>query len=188
MKKMITEIKNNSKMKILYLAPHLSTGGMPSFLLKRIKEIKNYYNDVELYVVEYEFYGSLYVVQRNQIIDLIGKDNFFELSDKNKLIDILKSKNIDIVHIDENFESLNGVGSTNLPQELYSNDRTWRVIETSHNIWFNANSDKTLIPEGYIFCSPWHEKNNFDKIETEKTTIQFPLENKKPTLEDKNKM
>ena len=188
MKKMITEIKNNSKMKILYLAPHLSTGGMPSFLLKRIKEIKNYYNNVELYVAEYEFYGSLYVVQRNQIIDLIGKDNFFELSDKNKLIDILKSKNIDIVHIDENFESLNGVGSTNLPQELYSNDRTWRVIETSHNIWFNANSDKTLIPEGYIFCSPWHEKNNFDKIETEKTTIQFPLENKKPTLEDKNKM
>jgi len=188
MKKMIIEIKNNFKMKILYLAPHLSTGGMPSFLLKRIIEIKKFYKDVEIYVAEYEFYGSLYVVQRNQIIDLIGKDNFFELSDKNKLIDIIKNKNINIVHIDENFESLNGVGGTILPKELYSNDRTWKIIETSHNIWFNANSNKTLIPDGYIFCSPWHEKNNFDKIETQKLTIQFPLENKKPTLEDKNKI
>ena len=188
MEEMITEIKNNSKMKILYLAPHLSTGGMPSFLLKRIKEIKNHYNDVEIYVAEYEFYGSLYVVQRNQIIDLIGEDNFFELSDKDKLIDIIKNKNIDIVHIDENFESLNDVGNTVLPKELFSNDRTWRIIETSHNIWFDANTSKTLIPEGYIFCSPWHEKNNFNKIETEKVTIEFPLENKKPTVEEKNSM
>ncbi len=35
--------KMSKRLKIMFLAPHLSTGGMPQFLLKRIETLKDYY-------------------------------------------------------------------------------------------------------------------------------------------------
>lgn len=187
MEQMIESIEKNYKMKILFLAPHLSTGGMPSFLLKRIQELLNYNCDIEIFVVEHSYYGPAYVVQRNQIIKLIGIDHFFELGEnKDSIIDIIKENNIDIVHIDENIEMLNDPISNNCLRQIYSEDRNWRIVETCHNIWFNANENKIYNPDCYIFCTPWHEKNTFSELPSPKTTIQFPLENKKPTHEQKN--
>jgi autotransporter strand-loop-strand O-heptosyltransferase len=186
MNKMITSIEKNYKTKILFVAPHLSTGGMPSFLLKRIKELLNHNKDIEIFVVEYSYYGPAYVVQRNEIIKIIGENNFIELGDnKDKLINIIKDNNIDIVHFDENIEMLNDKMSQNCLNQIYSEDRTWRIIETCHNIWFNANENKIYNPDGYIFCTSWHELNTFSELPSHKTTIQFPLENKKPTEEKK---
>ena len=61
-------------MKVLFLAPHLSTGGMPAFLLKRIEALLGYTN-IEVFVAEWKCYSMSYVVQRQQIQDLVG-DNF----------------------------------------------------------------------------------------------------------------
>jgi hypothetical protein len=55
-----------SKLNILFLAPHLSTGGMPSFLLKRIENIIKH-EELELFVVEYTNFSDEYVVQKNKI-------------------------------------------------------------------------------------------------------------------------
>ena len=41
-------------MKLLFLTPHLSTSGMPQFLLKRIEAIKKYTPDIEVFVYEWE--------------------------------------------------------------------------------------------------------------------------------------
>ena len=62
------------KTKILFYAPHLSTGGMPQFLLKRIETLKDTY---EIFVVEDNCVSDKYVVQRNKIINLVGEKNFF---------------------------------------------------------------------------------------------------------------
>jgi hypothetical protein len=93
-------------LKILFLAPHLSTGGMPGFLLRRIQSIKGFYPEHELFVVEYSNLSNDYVVQKNQIKNLIPESHFFTLGEnKLELIDILKNNNIDIVHVDEMLES-----------------------------------------------------------------------------------
>ena len=60
------------KIKLLYITPHLSTGGMPQFVLKRIQSLQKYKNEVEIFLVEYSQFSDTYVVQRNQIIDIIG--------------------------------------------------------------------------------------------------------------------
>ena len=61
----------SEKIKILFLAPHLSTGGMPSFLLRRIKALMNNEN-FELFVVEWaDIGGWAYVVQKNEIKRII---------------------------------------------------------------------------------------------------------------------
>jgi autotransporter strand-loop-strand O-heptosyltransferase len=186
MDEMIKSIEKNYKTKLLFLAPHLSTGGMPSFLLKRIEELLKFEKDIEIFVVEYSYYGPAYVVQRNKIIELIGVDHFFELGpNKDSLINIIKENNIDIVHIDENVEMLNDPMSDITIRQIYSDDRTWRIIETCHNIWFDANSNKRYNPDGYIFCTPWHKENTFSKLPSPSATIQFPIENKYPTKTQK---
>ena len=60
-------------MRILFLAPHLSTGGCPQFILKRIQSLKEY-TDNEYYVVEYQCHSLDFVVQRNAIKEIIGSN------------------------------------------------------------------------------------------------------------------
>ncbi len=192
MREMVKKIKRNQnkKLKVLYLAPHLSTGGMPSYLLKRIESISKFYPDVDLYVVEFCLYATTYVVQRNKIKLLIPEDRFWTLnnldnhSEENsmKLIEIINKNSIDIVHIDEipeGFDSFNKMPK-NVLNALFDNSRTWRVVETCHNIWFDPKN-LSFVPDGYAFCTPYHDKVQFKGIGTLKEVFEFPIENKSRT-------
>ncbi len=102
----------------MYVVPHLSTGGMPQFVLKRIESLQKFKNEIEIYLVEYSQFSTIYLVQRNKIIELLGNNHFFSLGSftekerKIELINIIKKNNIDIVHFEEvpeGFESFNRV-------------------------------------------------------------------------------
>jgi len=109
------------KIKLLYLTPHLSTGGMPQFVLKRIQELQKFKNEIEIFLVEYSQFSSTYVVQRNEIIKLLGENHFFSLGDttdvdrKYQLLDIIKNNNIDIVHSEEMMEGFESFNKIPLP-------------------------------------------------------------------------
>ena len=177
----------SEKLKLLFLAPHLSTGGMPSFLLKRVESLITNEN-LELFVVEFTNFSPDFVVQKNKIKSLIKPENFFTLGeDKSVLMDIIKSNNIDIIHSDEmleGFESFNQVPDF-LLNEIYSNDRTWRVVETCHNVWFDPKSMKKFNPDAYAFCTPWHKQVTFAEMDSYSEVIEFPIENKVPTVDEK---
>lgn len=178
----------NKKMKILFLAPHLSTGGMPGFLLKRIQALQAYTPNLELYVVEYQNLSEEYVVQKNLIKQIIPKTHFFTLGqNKLELIDILKTNQIDIVHVDDMVESLNFDQSIqdDLINALYANDRTWRIIETCHNVSFQPQLNKIFNPDAYAFCSPWHLEKSFSMMPSYGELIEFPIDNKFTTNERK---
>lgn len=182
-------IKNNSiELRLLYLAPHLSTGGMPSFLSKRIETIKEYYPNIALFVVEYSDFSPIYVVQKNKIKQILPNTNFYTLGeDKLKLIDIIKNNNINIVHVDEvleGFDSYNQV-SDELLEKLYDKNRTWRVIETCHNVWFDPNTNKKYHPDGYIYCSPYHKEISFSEMPSPSCVLEFPIDDVSPSTEQK---
>ena len=175
-----------SKLKILFLAPHLSTGGMPAFLLKRIENIIKH-EELELFVVEYTNFSDEYVVQKNKIKELIKPENFFTLGeDKYSLMEIIKSNNIDIIHSDEILEGFGQVVPDSLLNDLYSNSRTWKIVETCHNVWFNPNTSKRFNPDGYAFCTPWHKMSTFSQMPSYSEVMEHPIENKVPTLEEKS--
>ena len=180
--------KVEKKLKVLFLAPHLSTGGMPQFLLKRIKSLMGHRTDVEIYVVEFMNYSYSFVVQRNEIIDLVGESRFWSLGeDKFELMDIIKDNQIDIVHVDEmidGFDSFNKVPQY-LMEKLYSSDRTWRMVETCHNVWFKPYENKMYHPDGYLFCTPWHKDNTFQYMKSPKELAEYPLENLRVSSEEK---
>ena len=114
------------KTKILFYVPHLSTGGMPQFLLKRIEALKDNY---EIFVVENECLSDKYVVQRNKIIELVGKNFYTTIG--NDLINVIQDNKIDIVHLEHEAEGFN----YELMGLLYDDNRSYRIIETCHNVF-----------------------------------------------------
>ena len=176
-------------LKVLFLAPHLSTGGMPGFLLKRIELLQKYCPELDIFVVEHRYYGDAYVVQRNQIRDILPTDHFWSLGEnKLELIDIIKENKIDVVHVDEmieGFDSFNQV-SPQLMNALYDNNRTWRMIETCHNVWFDPSANKKFHPDAYAFCTPHHKEDTFSKMPSYGQVLEFPIEDNFRTKDEQS--
>jgi len=157
-------------MKILFLAPHLSTGGMPQFLLKRLESLKEY-TDNEYYVVEYQCHSLDFVVQRNAIKSLLT-ENFTTLyEDKMELFKVIEQWQPNIIHIDEPSERLD----RQMIAKLYDPNRKYRIVETCHDIAFNPDEEKLFHPDLYAFCTPYHEQT-FGNMESKFVTIQYPID------------
>ena len=158
------------KIKLCYIPSHLSCGGMPQFLLKRIQTLLDYTDTFEIFVIEYHDYGKHFPTQRNQIIELLG-DHFYS---SDKVLDILDEIKPDIIHLDEMPELM---GNDELFKKLYSNDRKWYIVETCHNSSFRPDSDKKFHPDLYAFCTPWHE-DIFGNMDAQFVTIPYPIDKK----------
>jgi autotransporter strand-loop-strand O-heptosyltransferase len=161
-------------MRIVYLAPHLSTGGMPQFLLKRIEALLAHTEGIEVYVIEHSYHGNAYVVQRNAIKKLVGERFSAHSSTKIEIVDYINIIQPDIVHIDEMSERLD----RHLITALYDNNRKYRIIETPHDVIFNPD-DKLFHPDLFLFCSVYHEET-FANLESKYYTIEYPIENRIP--------
>ena len=179
------------KIRLLYLTPHLSTGGMPQFVLKRIESLQKFKDQIEIFLVEYSLFSDTYVVQRDKIIDLLGKGHFFslggttEVNKKYELINLIKKNRIDVIHseeIPEAFESFNRI-PLDLLNSLYDDERTWKIVETCHNVWFNP-TNKKFHPDSYSFVTPYHFET-FMSETSYKELHMYPYEDKvKPILGD----
>ena len=172
------------KKKILFLAPHLSTGGSPEYLKWLIQQKIN--QGYKAVVVEYCLYSADYVVQRNQIEKLVGKDNFFSLgtlhnSDEffraksQELINYINLFSPDEIHLNEMAEEFSLKPLTNeLKQFLYDKNRKFKVFETCHNSTFNFDN-KVLIPDEFHFCSPFHfKKSEFLNVPKKLIEMEIP--------------
>ena len=153
-------------MKLLYLIPHCSTGGMPGFVLKSIL-----LSNLDIEVVEYQCHSLDYVVQRNQIKELVPFHTLHE--DKMELFNIIAKFNPDIVHIHEPAERFN----RDMISELYREDRTYRIVETCHDVSFNHDKEKIFHPDAYYFCTPYHLET-FASSPSYKEVIEFPIDDK----------
>jgi autotransporter strand-loop-strand O-heptosyltransferase len=170
------------KFRILYLAPHLSTGGMPSVLLKRIQALEEL--DIEIIVVEYSNHSDQYVVQKNQIKNLVHK-MYTLVDNKMELMDIIKRHNVDLVHIEEMVEDSVNNFPIDLLNDLYDNNRTWKIVETCHNVYFKPDVEKKYHPDAYVFCTPYHLET-FKNMPSTKFVLEYPIEDKVPKAYQKS--
>ena len=184
---MIYAINKNidKKSTTLFLAPHLSTGGSPAYLKWLIEE--NIKNDIKPVVIEYCNYGS-YEVQKKQIIDLVGKDNFHTFGNhwdsdleykikSSELIKLIDSINPSVIHLNEISEvfSLKNITEP-LFDYLYSKDRSFKIVETSHTSEFNF-ANKKYLPDRFDFCTPYHLKKT-NHLNVEKNIVEMTIPNK----------
>lgn len=157
--------------KLLYIAPHLSTGGLPQYLTKKIELLNDTYN---IYVVEYEdITGGVLVIQKNKIKNLIG-DKLITIpfgSDKNILIDKINEIQPDIIHLEELPEYFM---SDEIAKKIYTNNRNYKIFETCHDSSFNTNN-KRFSPDKFILVSNYQVRMLND-LNIDSEVVEYPIE------------
>jgi glycosyltransferase involved in cell wall biosynthesis len=158
--------------KLLIITPHMSTGGAPQVTVNKVELLKDYY---DIKVVEYAFLSWQFVVQRNRIIKLVGKQNFYSLRENkfDELLQIMQDFKPDIVSMEEFPEMFMDDSVTNL---VYNCDRNYKIVETTHDSSFNPKN-KRYLPDKFIFVSSY---NSFQYITLDVPTevIEYPVDKK----------
>ena len=160
------------KKKLLFVAPHLSTGGLPQYLYKKLE---NLINDYEVYLIEYaNITGGILVIQRNRILGLIDSKKFYTLGeDKNELLSIIDSINPDYIHMEEMPEYFMDY---NIAKQIYKEDRKYKIFETSHDSSF-APESKVFFPDKFLLVSKF-QIDMLKSLNIPSTVVEYPIEYK----------
>jgi len=160
------------KRKLLYVAPHISTGGMPQYLLE---QIISFINDFDIYVIEYTNYSDEYVVQRDRIKQLLPPENYFCLgSNKSDLISIIENLEPDIVHFQEPVTWFIN-NPKDVKQLLKISNRPYYIV-TPHSKYASP-SGCNFVPDKYVLVSKW-ALNQFKKNTNIPCDIwEYPIKN-----------
>lgn len=163
---------SNQHRKIIFVSPHLSTGGLPQYLWKKIQTFSKV---ADVYCVEYSFYGSAYVVQRNKIESLLG-EKFFAIHGQSKDLEkIISNISPDIVHFEEISETFVNLESL---ERIYSEDRSYFIYETCHSSTLDPGI-KRFLPDRFIMVSDWIKKK-FQHFGVPSMLLEYPIEDLYP--------
>ncbi len=156
-------------MRILYITPHLSTGGAPQYLLKKIELL---HGDNDIYVIEYSDYGH-YRVQKDKILNILN-ERLITLSDnKDDILKYLDEIKPHIVHFEEMPEFFM---DDKIAEKIYNKNRNYLIFETSHDSSFDPSSKKVL-PDKFLFCSD-NQLIKFRSIDVPACVIEYPVDKK----------
>ncbi len=153
--------------RILFITPHLSTGGCPQYLLKKI-QLLNDLNDV--YCVEYNDHGEWFNIQKTQIRELLGSKYRPLKDNKKELLSIISEIKPDIIHLEEMPEYYMDV---EVASEIYRNDRKYFIVETSHDSSFDS-ATKKFFPDRFVFVSEY-QKRNVERFNIQSHVIEYPI-------------
>lgn len=156
--------------KLLYVAPHLSTGGLPQYLTKKIELLRD---EFEIHLVEWvDCTGGVLVVTRNKIKALVPDERFYTLQEnKMELIDIINRVQPDIVHLEEIPEFFM---DSDVANAIYKTDRNYAIVETSHDSSYEV-SQKRYFPDKFMFVSDWQIQQYRD-LNIPKVLVEYPIE------------
>ncbi len=156
-----------AKKKLLYVCPHLSTGGQPQYTYK---QVKHFIDEFEIQVVEINNSGGdSYVVQKNRIKSLVPVHTLAE--DKSKIISVIEAFQPDIIHFQE-------IPQFDLPtfvlDKIFSNDRKYFIVATTHGSYTNPD-DIIYQADRYVLVSEW-SRLKFENTGVETMLWEYPIE------------
>ena len=157
----------------MIITPHMSTGGCPQFVSKKVELLKDFYNVV---VVEYDMLAWSYVVQRNRVIDMLG-DNFISLSENKEydLFNAIEDFSPNYIMVEEFPESFIDL---HIIKRLYSPNRSYKIFETTHSS-YSVVEWKLYMPDKFIFVSPY-TCETFKDSGIPFDLIEYPIDKKIP--------
>lgn len=155
---------------LLFIAPHLSTGGLPQFLLKKIELLAN--DVAKIYLIEYsDITGGKFIVQRSKLVEILGDRMFTLQEDKSSIHDIIASINPDVIHMEEIPEFFM---EDEIADVIYDTSRRYKIIETSHDSSFGPKSKKYL-PDKFLFVSEYQRKQ-YLPLGIPSEVVEYPIE------------
>jgi glycosyltransferase involved in cell wall biosynthesis len=158
------------KPRILFVAPHLSTGGMPQYLYKKIECL---YEDAEIYCIQYSNTSEAYVVQRDRISEKLG-DRFYCLGeDKSEILGLIDDICPDVIHFDDFVEFF---VDEDICEKIFSLDRPYFIYETCHSSNISPD-DKLWVPDKLVMVNQWMVER-FSPLGTPIDILEYPIEKK----------
>ena len=152
--------------KLLYVAPHLSTGGLPQYLYKQITHFKD---EFEIEVVEvHNMGGETYVVQKNRIRSIVPVHTLGE--NKSEILNVIKQFKPDIIHFQEIPEY---DIAPNILDTIFAKNRSYFILTTTHG----SKTDPTTIsyhPDRYVLASEW-SRRKFEVTGIETDVWEYPI-------------
>ena len=159
--------------KMLIITPHLSTGGLPQFLFKKIEILMKKYR---VYCVECDnITGGRLVVQRDRISNILGPNLITLHEDKNVIINVIKDINPDIIHFEEFPETFINNSILDSIYLKLKMELKYLITETTHGTLFNK-SDKKYLPDRTMFVSDINMKE-YNSISTKPVVISMDIDN-----------
>ena len=152
--------------KLLYVAPHLSTGGLPQYLYKQITHFKD---EFEIEVVEiHNSGGEVYVVQKNRIRNLVPLHTLGD--DKSEILNIINKFSPDIIHFQEipEFDL-----ATNILDTIFAKNRKHFIVASTHG---SRTNPETIVyhPDRYVLASEW-SRRRFEITGVETSVWEYPI-------------
>jgi glycosyltransferase involved in cell wall biosynthesis len=162
-------ILSKHKPRILYVCPHLSTGGMPQYLYKCIESLND---QAEIYCLEYNNVSDDFVVQRNRIQNLLG-DRYLRIDggDKSFFLEILDDICPDVIHFQDFVEFFI---EDSICQKIFSYDRPWFIFETCHSSNVKPD-DKFWAPDKLVMVNQWMV-DRFQELGIDLDILEYPIE------------
>ena len=155
--------------KLLIIAPHLSTGGMPQYL---VKQIETFIKDYDVYCIEWDnITGGVLVVQRNRIFNMLGDKLITLDNDKSSVINIINDINPDIIHFQETPETF---VDDSLLKIIYREDREYFIIVTTHSSYTDPKNIR-FTADKFVLVSNW-SKNKFVDLKAEEKNPEAKME------------
>lgn len=161
--------------KILFIAPHLSTGGSPQYLYKQIEQLREVF---DIWCVEWsDVTGGVLVVQRNRIKNILKNELITLGENKNDFLRIIKKIKPDVIHLQEVPEMFM---EFEVAKQVYSKNRDYVIIETSHDSSFDINT-KIFLPDKFLMVSDF-QVEMYKPLGIPCELAEYPIEKEVRTL------
>ena len=155
------------KKKLLYIASHLSTGGMPQYILK---QVETFIGEYDIQVVEWADHSPIYVVQKNKLKDLVVVHTLRQ--NKKDIFEIIKSERPDIIHFTEIPEHFI---SHDILDKIFDNKkRKYDIVCSTHGSFTNPDEIKYQ-PDRYVLVSEW-SRRRFEHLGVDTKVWEYPIE------------
>ena len=152
--------------KLLYVAPHLSTGGQPQYLLR---QVEHFHKEFQIEVVEINNSGGdVFAVQKNKIKALVPVHTLGD--DKSKIIDVIETFKPDIIHFEEipQFDL-----APYILDAIFGKDRPYFILATTHGSFTNPE-EIIYHPDRYVLVSEW-SRQKFVDTGVETMLWEYPI-------------
>jgi hypothetical protein len=155
------------KKRLLYVCPHLSTGGLPQYVYK---QIENFKDEFEIQVVEINNVGGdAFVVQKNRIKSTVPLHTLGV--DKSDILSVIEVFSPHIIHFQEipQFEL-----SDDILDKIFDNSRDYYIITSTHGSYTEPTQIK-YHPDRYVLVSEW-SRRKFEVTGVDTQIWEYPIE------------
>ena len=135
-------------MRIAFITPNLSTGGMPEYVRRSIELLDREANEILLIEMRTE---KVLDAIRKRVLDLDGIELFSAERSPIRAVEKIRDFSPDVIHFTEPSEQ---VINPKFLDQIYDENRKWKIFETCHDSSYPLKSKKFL-PDKFLLVSPF---------------------------------